>query len=61
MTKNGQKCPKIGKCEKKNVLLNKERLKHLFAKQLGAIEGVAGELSFFHYFCLPPVLEISQI
>ena len=61
MTKNGQKYPKIGKYDKKYFLLNKGRLENLFAKQFGAIEGVASELSIFHYFCLPPVLESCQI
>ena len=43
------------------VLINNVKLKQLLSKQFGANEGVAGQLSFFHYFYLPPVLEYCQI
>ena len=61
MTKNGQNWSKNGRYKKNIFLINKVKLKQLLAKQFGASEGVAGQLSFFHYFYLPPVLEYCQI
>ena len=44
LIKNGRKWSKIEKYEENSILINKVKLKQIFANQLGVVERVVGEL-----------------
>ena len=49
------------KFEENIIFVNKVKLKQTFANQLGVNERVGDELHIFHYFYLPPAVEVSKI